>query len=246
MKKQKNGKTIKQKFTAYEPEDICLVLLRNARQLPVLTKEALEELVEVIAPNVLLGTWGLTLAWGTERFPLDNVHTDLGDRLLIETGFLRPAATPPPRVWHHSHTWLGHLPKVIEGRVGQSLSLLSPKVRQHTKDTISRTILAGQLKTWKATQTMITRHLKLQKVIQRAIDLQKPVPVFSPLVCFARTRQSHIPSFSAALGEGTLVPQGGLPTWQGQFHAVRQAGSAWPSRAPFYLVSIPGDFLTPG
>ena len=72
-------------FTAFEPEDICLVFLRNVRQPPVPTKEALEELVEVIAPNVLLGTWGLTLAWGMERFPLDNVHTDLEDRLLLET-----------------------------------------------------------------------------------------------------------------------------------------------------------------
>jgi hypothetical protein len=46
----------------------------------------------------------VTLAWGTERFPLDNVHTDLGDRLLLETGFLRPAPPSPPRVWYHSHT----------------------------------------------------------------------------------------------------------------------------------------------
>jgi hypothetical protein len=29
----------------------------------------------VIALSVLLGTWGLTLAWGKERFPLDNVWT---------------------------------------------------------------------------------------------------------------------------------------------------------------------------
>ena len=180
-KKQKNGKTVKQTFTAYETDDICLVLLRNARQLPAPTKEALEELVEVIAPNVLMGTWGLTLAWGTERFPLDNVRTDLADRLLLETGFLRPAPILPPRVWHHSHTWLGHLPKVIEGRVGQSLSMLSPKARQHVKDTISRTILAGQLKTWEATQAMITRYLKRQKIIQRATDLQKPAPVFRRL-----------------------------------------------------------------
>ena len=42
VKKLKNGKSIKQEFTSYESEDICLVLLRNARQLPVLTKEALE------------------------------------------------------------------------------------------------------------------------------------------------------------------------------------------------------------
>ena len=60
VKKLKNGKSVKQKFTSYESEDICLVLLRNARQLPVPTKEALEELVEVLAPSILLGTWGLT------------------------------------------------------------------------------------------------------------------------------------------------------------------------------------------
>jgi hypothetical protein len=69
VKKQKNGKTIKQKCTAYEPEDVCLVLLQNARQLPVPTKEALEELVEVIASNVLFGTWGLTLAWDIKGSP---------------------------------------------------------------------------------------------------------------------------------------------------------------------------------
>ena len=44
VKKQKNGKIVKQKFTAYETEDICLVLLRNARQLPVPTREALEDI----------------------------------------------------------------------------------------------------------------------------------------------------------------------------------------------------------
>ena len=82
-------------------EDICLVLLRNARQLPVPTKEALEELVEVLAPSVLLGTWGLTFAWGKERFPLDNVRTRLGDQLLLETGFLRPL---PPRGNGTTHT----------------------------------------------------------------------------------------------------------------------------------------------
>jgi hypothetical protein len=49
--------------------------------------------------------------------------------------------------------------------------------------------------------------------------------------------QSYIPSFTAALGEGTLVPQGGLPTRQGQFHAVCQAASAGLSRAPLYLAS---------
>jgi hypothetical protein len=182
---------------------------------------------------VLLGTWGLILAWGTKGLPLDNVHMDLGDRLLLETGFPRPAPTPPPRVWHHSHTWFGHLSKVIEGRVGQSLSLLSRKARQPTKDTISRTILAGQQKTWEATQAMITRYLKWQKVIQRATDLQKPAPIFRRLYASLGPGQSHIPSVSAALGEGALVCQGGLATRQGQFNAVCLAASAGLSRAPF-------------
>ena len=229
VKKQKNGKTVKQKFTAYETEDICLVLLRNARQLPVPTKEALEELVEVIAPNVLMGTWGLTLAWGTERFPLDNVRTDLADRLLLETGFLRSAPTHPPRVWHHSHTWLGHLPKVIEGRVGQSLSLLSPKARQHAKDTISRTILAGQLKTWEATQAMITRYLKRQKIIQRATDLQKPAPVFRRLYASLGPGKALFPPSRRHLEKARLYLRAGYPLGRDNFmqHARQLAlGSA--------------------
>ena len=229
VKKQKNGKTVKQKFTAYETDDICLVLLRNARQLPVPTKEALEELVEVIAPNVLMGTWGLTLAWGTERFPLDNVRTDLADRLLLETGFLRSAPTLPPRVWHHSHTWLGHLPKVIEGRVGQSLSLLSPKARQHAKDTISRTILAGQLKTWEATQAMITRYLKRQKIIQRATDLQKPAPVFRRLYASLGPGKALFPPSRRHLEKARLYLRAGYPLGRDNFmqHARQLAlGSA--------------------
>ena len=103
VKKLKNSKSVKQKFTFYESGDICLVLLQNARQLPVPTKEALEELVEVLTPSVLLGTWGLTLAWGKECFPLDNVRTGLGDQLLLETGFLRPAPPSASRMAPLTH-----------------------------------------------------------------------------------------------------------------------------------------------
>jgi hypothetical protein len=136
---------------------------------------------------------------------------------LLETGFLRPAPPTPSREWHHSHTWLGHLPKAIEGRVGQSLSLLSPKTRQYTKDTISRTILAGQLKTWEATQAMITRYLKRQKVIQRAAGLQKPGPVFHRLYASLGPGKAIFPPSQRHLEPARLYLRSGNPLGRDHF-----------------------------
>jgi hypothetical protein len=55
------------------------------------------------------------------------------------------------------------------------------KARQQVKDSLATTILEGQFHSWTATQAMIKQYQKRQKVIQRAVELQKPAPVFRRL-----------------------------------------------------------------
>ena len=167
--------------TLFEEEEVCLVLLRNTRLAPVPGEGALAELSAIMSRFILFGAWGLSLHWGNERFSLDNKDSDEGADLLAETGLLQSAPDKPHRKWHHSHTWLGILPAKFDGRVGKALMLLSPTARQKAKDTIALTILAGQHKSWLATESMITRYLKRQKVIQRATNLQRPAPIFRRL-----------------------------------------------------------------
>ena len=167
--------------TLFEEEEVCLVLLRNTRLAPVPGEGALAELSAIMSRFILFGAWGLSLHWGNERFSLDNKYSDEGADLLAETGLLQSASDKPHRTWHHSHTWLGILPAKFDGRVGKALMLLSPTARQKAKDTIALTILAGQHKSWLATESMITRYLKRQKVIQKATNLQRPAPIFRRL-----------------------------------------------------------------
>jgi hypothetical protein len=83
--------------TLFEPKEVCLVLLRNTRKLPPPSEQALRELSAVISRFILLGPTELCLHWGGSTFPLDDLETEDGLKLLEETGLLQSGPRVPTR-----------------------------------------------------------------------------------------------------------------------------------------------------
>ena len=197
--------------TIFEPTEVCWVLLRNTRDLPLPSEQALLELTAVISRFILLGPTELSLHWGGSTFPLDDLETEDGLKLLKETGLLQTGPRIPPRSWHQSHSWLGILPTVLRGSTGKSLALLTSSARQQVKDTLARTILAGQHHTWVTTQSMITRYLKRQKLILKAALLQKPAPIFRRLYSSLGPTQATFPPSVDVNNKATKYLRAGGP-----------------------------------
>ena len=80
-----------------------------------------------------------------------------------------------------------------------------------------RTQFAGQLKTWEATQAMITRYLKRQKIIQRTTDLQKPAPVFRRLYASLGPGKASFPPSRRHLEKARLYLKAGYPLGRDNF-----------------------------